>query len=87
MVTLDQNPDKIYDLLKSDGYSVEPPDHMKKMDPRCWNTPPMLKYLCHLCVYKYQGKLSGYKKILPKLLSRSIEEFIINKKWEDDFFE
>ena len=81
MVTLDQDPDKIYLSLKKDGYEVAPPDHLHKMHPKAWNNPPMLKYLCHLNIHKNKEVLSNFREVLPTILANSVDEFIMVQDW------
>ena len=84
MVTIDQDPDRIYHSLKDDGYEVIKPDFLHKMHPKAWTNPPMLKYLCHLHVYDHKDTLGHYKDVLPTIIAKSVDEFIIVKEWENE---
>ena len=84
MVTLDQGLEKIYQALKNDKYEVELPDCQHHGDTKDWKNAPMLIYLCHLSIYNNKEMLIHFKRILPKLLANSVEEFIAIKKWQQE---
>ena len=84
IVTLDQNPMQIYEALLEDNYNIQQPNMLHKMNPIFWNNTPMLKYLCHITVYKNRDKLSHFKEVLPKILANSIDDFIIVQDWDNE---
>ena len=84
MVTQDQHPMQIYESLLEDGYKVQEPDLLHKMHPKFWNNTPMLKYLCHVAIYKNRNKLSHFKEKLPKVLANSVDDFIRVKDWDNE---
>ena len=81
IVTIDQNPIKVYKSLKEDGYDVQEPDLLHKIHPKFWNNTPTLKYLCHNAIYKHRNELAHFKDKLPKILANSVDDFIKTKKW------
>ena len=84
IVSQDQDSDKIYRSLLDDGYDVQEPDPLHKMHPTFWNNTPMLKYLCHITIYKNKDVLGHFKDELPKILANSVDDFIKVKEWENE---
>ena len=74
-----RNPkDPIYEFLAEDGIIID--QQQKEYDVNStffWKNPPSLKYFCHSTVYVNKNLLNDYyQKVLPKMLSNSVEYFI-----------
>lgn len=69
--------DLIYESLASDGVNVEEQTEYDCHAARMWQSVPLLKYLCHLAIYKHKECLQPvYTEVLPKALIGSVEEFL-----------
>ena len=63
----------IYSSFREDGIYVE--DEEEENHP-AMGEPYTLKYLCHELIYENRYALLDYKIILPKILARSVSDFI-----------
>ena len=79
-VTMDQDPDKIYQALKDDNYEVEQADSQYNK-----KSAPLLTDLCHLAIYQNKELLGNFKKKLPRILATSVDEFLEIKEWEKEY--
>ena len=78
----DEANDVVYQALLKEGYNVQEPDPLQLTDPQYWKNVPMLKYMCHYTIYNNRDVLSHYKEHLPRLLSKSVDDFIKVKEWK-----
>jgi len=80
--TIDLN--GIWKSMVADGLKVEEPSSFDLLPMREWNNVPMLKFLCHMKVYDERHKLRELAaRVLPKMLSQSMEEFIKTRETKD----
>nr|BDT63472.1 MAG: hypothetical protein [Sesarmops intermedium nimavirus] len=75
--------------LAQDGYLVEAPSEHERWPARAgrWYTAPSLKVLCHLAISSNNATLRQYPAVLPAALTRSVNEFVAMKdydNWDDD---
>ncbi|XP_042893996.1 uncharacterized protein LOC122267876 isoform X2 [Penaeus japonicus] len=67
---------KIWRSMIDDGYDVEQPTEHDLKPMKLWHSIPMLKFLCHMAVYKNKEELKHYPQVLPKPVVDCIDEFI-----------
>ena len=75
----------IFKSLEEDGIKIDKYDTVRR---RFWKNPPLLQYLCHEAVYENQNLLNKYyPQVLPKLLVKSVTDFMKIKKAQQDYYE
>ena len=68
------NKNLIYNSLREDGIYVEEEKEIESI--HSMGEPYTLKYLCHELIYENRYALRDYKIQLPKILARSVSDFI-----------
>ena len=89
---LERTKARIYKSLAEDSISMEMEEEEDKYSTysrEIRKTLPTLKYLCHEAVYLNREILRRYSSVLPKILIKSVDEFIKTNDailaYEDDY--
>ena len=76
VITSEYQGDLVQKSLAEDGIFIQSPTEYDHCDMKFWKSVPNLKYLCHHNIFANQTKLRNYANVLPKILTKSIDDFI-----------
>lgn len=80
-----QREELFYQSLTQDGYQVEGRSQYDRCPASRWHTPPSLTVLGHLAITSNKDLLSHYAKVLPTVLTQSVNEFLIIQEAVKDY--
>lgn len=77
--------DLVYELLQKDSIYVDREEEEKKIENNSNNKKkiPTLNYFCHKAIYYNDALRYGYKFHLPKIVIKSIDNFIVKRFYEN----